>query len=240
MLFRSRYAKKVAAQLGKQLGLNITSAKNIVEMHNSMADALHFSAALRGLAVDLTRIANDLRLLSCGPTSGIGEINLPPVQPGSSIMPGKVNPVMLEMFNMVNYQIMGLDAAVMNCSHAGQYQLNVMMPMIAYNLLHMQVILANSMRVVADRCISGITANRPRCKHYFESSMGLATVLNPVIGYDNAAKIVKTAVANGTPIMDEVKAAVDEDGNPVLTDKEMKEVFKPEKLTKPGSAKLKR
>ncbi len=144
---------------GTQLGVGITSAANIIEMHNSMADPLAFSAALRSLAADLTRICNDLRLLSSGPTSGIGEINLPPVQPGSSIMPGKVNPVMLEMFNMVCYQVIGLDAAVLGCAQAGQFQLNVMMPMIAFDLLHMQTILANSMRVVAEFCIRGITAN---------------------------------------------------------------------------------
>jgi fumarate hydratase class II len=233
-----RYPKRVAAQLGKQLGLKITSADNIIEMHNSMADPLNFSASLRGLAVDLTRISNDLRLISSGPTSGIGEINLPPVQPGSSIMPGKVNPVMLEMFNMVNYQVIGLDTAVMGCAQAGQYQLNVMMPMIAWDLLHMQTILANSMRVVAERCIIGITANEAQCRAYFEASMGLATVLNPVIGYMNAAEIVKQAVKKGTPIMDELKAATKADGSPVLTAAEMKQVFMPERLTKPGSLKL--
>jgi len=235
-----RYAKKVAAQLGKQLDENITSARNIIEMHNSMADPLNFSAALRGLAVDLTRISNDLRLLSSGPTSGIGEINLPPVQPGSSIMPGKVNPVMLEMFNMACYNIIGLDTAVMLNAQAGQYQLNVMMPMIAWDLLHMQTVLANSMTLVAERCIRGITANEERCRKYFEASMGLATVLNPVIGYMNAAEIVKRATKKGTPIMDELRAATDENGRPILTDAEMKKVFKPERLTKPGSLKLER
>jgi aspartate ammonia-lyase len=104
----------------------------------------------------------------------------------------------------------------------------------------MQTILGNSMRLVADRCINGITANKDRCKQYFEASMGLATVLNPLIGYNNAAKIVKTATSKGTPIMDEVRAAVDDAGNPVLSSAEMREAFKPEKLTKPGSLKLKR
>ena len=234
-----RFAKAVAAQLGKQLGLPITSAPNIIEMHNSMADPLAFSAALRSLAADLTRICNDLRLMSSGPTSGIGEINLPPVQPGSSIMPGKVNPVMLEMFNMVNYQVIGLDAAVMGCSQAGQFQLNVMMPMICWDLNHMQMILANGMRLVAERCIRGITANPAQCRAYFEASMGLATVLNPVIGYANAAEIVKRAVKQGTPIMDELRAAKKADGKPVLTEAEMKAAFKPERLTKPGSLKKK-
>ena len=234
-----RFAKAVAAQLGKQLKLKITSAPNIIEMHNSMADPLAFSAALRGLSADLTRIANDLRLMSSGPTSGIGEINLPPVQPGSSIMPGKVNPVMLEMFNMLNYQVLGLDSAILGCSYSGQFQLNVMMPMIAFDLLHMQMILSNSIRLVAERCIRGITANRKQCRQYFEASMGLATVLNPLIGYSAAAEIVKRAVKQGTPIMDELRAAKKADGTPVLSEKEMQEVFKPERLTKPGSLKKK-
>jgi len=234
------YAKRVAAQLGKQLGLPITSAKNIVEMHNSMADPLHFSHSLRGLAADLTRISNDLRVLSSGPTSGIGEINLPPVQPGSSIMPGKVNPVMLEMFNMACYNVIGLDMAVLGNAQAGQYQLNVMMPMIAWDLLHMQTVLANSMKLVAQRCVRGITANKERCRKYFEASMGLATALNPVIGYMAAAEIVKTAVKKGTPIMDELRAAKTPDGKPVLTAAQMKQAFEPGRLTKPGSLKLKK
>ncbi len=232
------YARRVAEQLGKQLGLKITSARSIIEMHNSMADPLHFSHSLRGLAADLTRISNDLRLLSSGPTSGIGEINLPPVQPGSSIMPGKVNPVMLEMFNMALYNIEGLDMAVLLNSQAGQYQLNVMMPMIAWDLLHMQTVLANSMRLVAERCIRGITANEAKCRAYFEASMGLATVLNPVIGYMNAAEIVKRATRKGTPIMDELRAATKADGKPVMTEAQMKKAFEPGRLTKPGSLKL--
>ncbi len=236
------YAKEVATQIGVQLGprigLRITTAPNKVEMHNSLADQLEFSAALRGLAVDLGRIANDLRLLSSGPTSGIGEINLPPVQPGSSIMPGKVNPVMLEMFNMVCYNVIGLDAAVCGCAQAGQYQLNVMMPIVAWDLLHMQSILATSMTVVAERCIRGITANEEQCRQYFEASMGLATVLNPLIGYSAAAEMVKKAVKNNTPIMDEVRNAKKADGSPVLTEAQIKKAFEPEKLTKPGFLKL--
>ena len=233
-----KYAPEVAKQLGKQLKLKIKTAANKIEMHNSLADQLQFSGALRELAADLTRISNDLRLLSSGPTSGIGEINLPPVQPGSSIMPGKVNPVMLEMFNMVNYQVIGLDQAILGCSYAGQYQLNVMMPMVAFDLLHMQAILANSMELVAARCIKGITANEEQCREYFEATMGLATALNPVIGYNAAADIVKRAVKKGTPIMQELREATDEKGKPVLTEAQMKQAFKPDKLTKPGSLKL--
>ncbi|MDQ3023213.1 MAG: lyase family protein, partial [bacterium] len=229
-----QYAKKVAAQLGKQLGLKITTAPNIVEVQCSMADQLAFSAALRGLAAELTRIANDLRLMASGPTSGIAEIELPPVQPGSSIMPGKVNPVMLEMLNMVCYQVIGLDAAVCAMAQAGQFQLNVMMPVIAFDLLQMQTILANAMRVVARRCIGGITANEQRAREYFEASYGLATVLNPLIGYAAAAAIVKQAVKSGTPIMEELRNAKDENGKPVLSESEMKKAFAPERLTKPG------
>jgi len=223
-----QYAKKVAAQLGKQLGVKITSAANLIEVQNSMADQLALSAALRGLAAELTRVANDLRLMASGPTSGIAEINLPPVQPGSSIMPGKVNPVMLEMLNMVCYQVIGLDAAVCAMAQAGQFQLNVMMPVIAFDLLMMQTIIGNAMRVVASRCIAGITANESRARHYFEASYGLATVLNPIIGYAAAADIVKRAVKSGAPIMEEVRQAE------VLTEAEMKKAFAPEKLTKPG------
>ncbi|MCB1221240.1 MAG: aspartate ammonia-lyase [Planctomycetales bacterium] len=236
------YAKEVANQIGLQLsqriGLRITTAPNKVEMHNSLADQLEFSAALRSLAVDLGRIANDLRLLSSGPTSGIGEINLPPVQPGSSIMPGKVNPVMLEMFNMVCYNVIGLDSAVCGCAQAGQYQLNVMMPIVAWDLLHMQTILTTSMTVVAERCIRGITANEEVCRKYFEASMGLATVLNPLIGYSAAAEIVKHAVKSGTPIMDEVRAAKKADGSPLLTEAQIQKAFEPGKLTQPGFLKL--
>ena len=227
----------MAAQLGKQLGLKISSAKDLVEIQNSLADQLEFSASLRSLAVDLTRIVNDLRLMASGPTSGLGEIELPPVQPGSSIMPGKVNPVLLEMTNMVCYQAIGLDTAVSHCAQAGQFQLNVMMPLVAFNLLQMQTILGNACREVATHCIAGITANTVRARAYFEASYGLATVLNPVIGYTAAAAIVKHAVANGTPIMDELRAAKKADGKPLMTEAELKAAFKPERLTKPGSLK---
>ena len=233
-----RYAPAVAKQLGVQLGLKITSGKNLIELQNSLADQLEFSSSLRSLAVDLTRIVNDLRLMASGPTSGIGELNLPPVQPGSSIMPGKVNPVMLEMTNMVCYQALGLDSAVCACAQAGQFQLNVMMPLVAFNLLQMQTILGNACREVATHCIAGITANTERARAYFEASYGLATVLNPLIGYSAAAAIVKHAVASGTPIMDELRAAKQADGKtPLLTEAQLKAAFKPERLTKPGSLK---
>ncbi|MCC7478261.1 aspartate ammonia-lyase [bacterium] len=232
-----RYSKKVAAQLWKQLGFPIGNPANIIEMHNSMADQLGLSAALRALAVDLNRIANDLRLMSSGPTSGIAEINLPPVQPGSSIMPGKVNPVMLEMLNMVCYQVIGLDTAVCGAAQAGQFQLNVMMPLIAFDLLHMQTILTSSMKVVAERCVRGITANETRAQAYFEASYGLATVLNPIIGYSAAADIVKKAVKNGTPIMDELRSAKKADGSPLMSEAELKSAFASRRLTKPGSLK---
>ncbi|MCB1217722.1 aspartate ammonia-lyase [bacterium] len=231
-------AMQLALQLGQSIGIRLGTAANKVEMHNSLADQLQFSSALRSLAVDLGRIANDLRLLSSGPTSGIGEINLPPVQPGSSIMPGKVNPVMLEMFNMVCYNVIGLDSAICGCAQAGQYQLNVMMPIVAWDLLHMQSILTTSMTVVAERCVRGITANEEQCRKYFEASMGLATVLNPLIGYAAAAEIVKHAVKSGTPIMDEVRAARKADGSPLLTEAQIRKAFDPQKLTQPGFLKL--
>jgi len=145
---------------------------------------------------------------------------------------------MLEMTNMVCYQALGLDSAVCACAQAGQFQLNVMMPLVAFNLLQMQTILGNACREVATHCIAGITANTERARAYFEASYGLATVLNPLIGYSAAAAIVKHAVASGTPIMDELRAAKQADGKtPLLTEAQLKAAFKPERLTKPGSLK---
>jgi aspartate ammonia-lyase len=138
---------------------------------------------------------------------------------------------------MVCYQALGLDSAVCACAQAGQFQLNVMMPLVAFNLLQMQTILGNACREVAIHCVNGITANAARSREFFEKSYGLATVLNPVIGYSAAAAIVKHAVQNGTPIMDELRAAKQENGKPLLTEAELKAAFKPERLTKPGSLK---
>jgi aspartate ammonia-lyase len=193
-----------------------------------MADFVDVSSALRTLAVTLTRICNDLRLLSSGPTTGLGEITLPPVQPGSSIMPGKVNPVMAEMLNMVCYHVMGNDHTIVACAQAGQLELNVMMPIIAYNLLQSLEILANGVRAFTDRCVRGIQANAERCRELAERSMGLATALNPFIGYSAAAQVAQEALARGVSL----RQVVLERG--YLSEEELDSILDPTAMTEPG------
>lgn len=174
--------------------LDFRKADNMFEATQSLDAIVETSAALKVLAVSFTKIANDLRLLSSGPAAGLGEINLPSVQPGSSIMPGKVNPSMAEMFNMVGFQIIGNDLTITMAGLAGQLELNVMMPVAAWNLLNSITIAANASRVFAKYCIDGITANVEVCKNHAEMSSALATALSPKIGYDKAAEIAKKSV----------------------------------------------
>jgi aspartate ammonia-lyase len=166
----------------------------------SLAPFVHTSGTLRNLAQDLTKIANDLRLMDSGPTTGLKEIKLPPVQPGSSIMPGKYNPVMAEMLNMVCYQVMGLDQAIMLAAQAGQLELNVMMPLVAYDLLHQIQILTNSLTVFRTHCVEAIEANPERCLAYAEGSLSLVTALNIHIGYLKAAEVAKESLETGMSI----------------------------------------
>lgn len=181
-------------------GIPFRSSGNLFESMQSTADLVDLSAALRTLATTLIRIANDLRLLSSGPTTGLAEISLPAVQPGSSIMPGKVNPVMAEMLNMTCFHVIGNDTALMMGAQAGQLELNVMMPIMAYNLLQSLEVLTNAVRVFTERCVEGITANAERCQEYAERSMGLATALNAYIGYGAAAKVAQEALARGVSL----------------------------------------
>ena len=155
------------------------------------------SAALRGIALEVIRISNDIRLLSSGPNTGFAEIYLPSLQPGSSIMPGKINPVMPELAAMVSFQIIGNDTAVAYAVQAGQLELNVMMPTMAHSVLQSITILANMLTQFNDRCVAGITVNAERCNFYAQSTVSLATALNPYIGYAKAAEIVKESVATG-------------------------------------------
>ena len=195
-----QYRRKVIRTLRSLTGYPVREAKDLVEIMQNMADFLNASSALRLLAVDLTKIANDLRLLSSGPQTGLGEIILPPVQPGSSIMPGKVNPVICEMTNMVAFQVIGHDTALMLAAQAGQMELNVMIPLIAYTLLESTKILTASTATLARRCVDGIKADREQCRLYAEKTVSLATALNPHIGYMRSAKIVKEAVRTRRPI----------------------------------------
>jgi len=223
-----RYHAEMVARISTLAGRPFRSTGNLFESMQSTADLLDLSAALRTAAVTLTRIANDLRLLSSGPTTGLAEITLPAVQPGSSIMPGKVNPSMAEMLNMTCFHVIGNDTTLMLAAQAGQLELNVMMPIMAYDLLQSLEVLTNAVRVFTHRCVRGITANATRCKDYAERTMGLATALNAYIGYAAAAKIAQQALARGVSL----RQAALESG--VLTADQLDEILDPAAMTEPG------
>jgi len=199
-----------------------------VQLMQSMGDAAAFSAAMKTLALDLSKIGNDLRLMVSGPRTGLEEIALPEVQPGSSIMPGKVNPSIVEMVNQVCYQIVGLDACVAAASEHGQLELNVMMPVIAYNVLLAEHILSTASRTLAEKCAAGIRANAEQCAYWVERSAALATALAPQIGYAKAAEISKRSVKEGVLIRDLVKR------EHVLPDGEIEKVLDLMKMTEIG------
>ncbi len=193
------YPQRVAAELAKLTGEAIVASDLAAQMQ-SMLDLQTLSSAIRGLALELTRISNDLRLLASGPRTGLGEITLPPVQPGSSIMPGKVNPVMFEMLNQVCYQVLGQDAAVGYMVQAGQLELNVMMPALGSALFDAMDWLGNAMNAATEKNLKGLIINRDRCYTFIHDSVGLATLLNPTIGYMKAAEIAKESEKSGKPV----------------------------------------
>lgn len=219
------YRKTVIVKLSEVTGLNLRLPKDNFEAINSLLPVANLSAALKGLAVELTRIANDLRLLSSGPTTGLAEITLPAVQPGSSIMPGKVNPVMAECLNMIAYQVIGNDTTVTLAAQAGQMDLNVMMPVMILNVLESMDILQNYLPVFTEKCIRGITVDRERCRNYFESSVAMATLLNPYIGYLNAAEVAKEAQKRGVPVPQIIRE------RKLLTEEQIADILDPDKVT---------
>ena len=223
-----RYASLVARRLGRQTGLSLRPAGERVEIAMSTADFVLVSSGLRALALDLGKIANDLRLLASGPATGLAEIELPAVQPGSSIMPGKVNPVMCEMLNMVCFQAVGCDTTVAWAAAAGQLELNVMLPVMAHNLLECVTLLTRAVEVFARRCVAGIEADRGRCRTYFENSPSLATALTPLIGYARAAELAKESTRTGKTIV----ALVAERG--LLDPGAIRATLDPDRLTRPG------
>jgi aspartate ammonia-lyase len=194
------YPEQMVKHLSAITGFALRVGKDRVQLMQSMGDAAAFSAALRTYAVDLNKIANDLRLLASGPRTGLNEILLPAVQPGSSIMPGKVNPSIAEMVNMVCYQVIGNDLAVAAAAEAGQLELNVMMPVIAHNLVFSTELLTNASRILAERCVAGIQAHAEQCGYWLERSPALVTALAPKIGYAEAAKLAKEAVAKNVTV----------------------------------------
>jgi aspartate ammonia-lyase len=194
------YRKRVVEELSRITNRTLRPAGDYFEAMQSMSPFVALSGSLRTLATDLIRICNDLRLLGSGPNTGLGEINLPAVQPGSSIMPGKVNPVMAEMTTMVCFQVIGNDTAIAAAAQAGQLELNVMMPVIAFNMLMSLTILSNALGALRERCVEGIKANQDRCLWYAEHSVALVTALSPKIGYARAAELAKRAISSGRTI----------------------------------------
>jgi fumarate hydratase class II len=220
-----RFRSSMIREIGKITGVNFKGTKNLFEGIQNVYPALEISACLRGTAVTLTKIANDIRLLSSGPCTGFAEIRVPVLQPGSSIMPGKVNPVMAEMMNMVCFQVMGNDTAVSCAVQASQLELNVMMPLIAHNILFSVEILSNGLKAFTDKCVAGIEADEKRCREYAEATLATATALNPIVGYAYAADVSKEALKSGKS----VKQVVVEKG--ILSRENADRVLDPSKLT---------
>ncbi|MEA5598093.1 aspartate ammonia-lyase [Rivularia sp. UHCC 0363] len=211
--------------LSRLINTPLKEATHLMAAMQSMAPFVNVSGALRNLAQDLVKISHDLRLMDSGPKTGLKEIQLPPVQPGSSIMPGKYNPVMAEMTSMVCFQIMGYDTAINYAAQAGQLELNVMMPLIAYDLIHSIEILGNTVEALTNRCIKGITALQERCLAYAEGSLALVTALNPHIGYLNAAAIAKESMETGKSL----RKIVLEKG--LMSEQELAEVLNLEQMS---------
>ena len=222
------YPALMNRHLGQITGLELRVGQDRIQLMQSMGDAAAFSASLRGLAIDLSKIVSDLRLMVMGPRTGIDEITLPAVQPGSSIMPGKINPSIPEMVNQVCFQVMGCDTTVAIASEHGQLELNVMMPVIAHNILLSMQILTNAATVLTDKCVVGITANRAMCAHWVERSAALATALMPHIGYAKAAEISKKSVAEGVLIREMVTR------DAVLPQEQIDDVLDLRKMTEIG------
>jgi aspartate ammonia-lyase len=221
------YRVKAVANLARLSGQKLEPAADMRWAMQSNACMADVSASLRSLALEVIRISNDIRLLSSGPNTGFAEIFLPSLQPGSSIMPGKINPVMPELAAMVSFQVVGNDAAVAMAVQGGQLELNVMMPTMAYNVLQSTTILANMLRQFDKYCVAGITANVERCNFYAQSTVSLATALNPYIGYAKAADIVKESVATGESI---IKIARSRN---LLSEEEIADILDPVRMTEP-------
>jgi fumarate hydratase class II len=227
------FGAKVIAEVAAATGLPLTEARDHFEAQGARDALVELSGQLRTIAVSLTKIANDLRWMGSGPRAGLGEINLPDLQPGSSIMPGKVNPVIPEAALMVSAQVVGNDAAIAWGGAAGNFELNVMLPMIGRNVLESIRLLANVSRLLADRCVDGITANAQRLRALAESSPAIVTPLNEYLGYEEAAAIAKQALAEGKTIRD----VVVERGHVAhgrITDEQLDTVLDVLRMTRPG------
>jgi fumarate hydratase, class II len=194
------YHARMVKRLSELTGLTLYTSDNLFESMQSMADAADFSASLRTLAITLVRIANDFRLLASGPSTGLDELRLPAVQPGSSIMPGKVNPVLAEMLDMAMFHVQGCDLTISLAAQAGQLELNVMMPVIAHNLFEEMQVMIGAVQAFTDKCVRGLQANRPKAEGWLEKNAIVITALNPLIGYANGARLVKEALAGNRTV----------------------------------------
>ncbi|HEY3345531.1 MAG TPA: aspartate ammonia-lyase [Anaerolineaceae bacterium] len=196
------YHQRMVKRLSELTGIELASSDNLFESMQSMADVADFSGALRTLAITLVRIANDFRLLASGPATGLDELRLPPVQPGSSIMPGKVNPVLAEMLDMAMFHVQGCDLTISLAAQAGQLELNVMMPIIAHNLFESMQVMIGSIRMFTEKCVRGLGANREKAAGWLSKNAIVATALNPIIGYSAGAALVKEANARGVTVQE--------------------------------------
>jgi fumarate hydratase class II len=220
------YHARMVKKLSELSGIKLYESDNLFESMQSHGDAVFFSGALRATAQDLSRIANDIRLLSSGPTTGLAEITCPPVQPGSSIMPGKVNPVMAEMLNMAMFHVIGCDTTVMLAAQAGQLELNVMMPIIAHNLNEMMQVMIGSVSAFTNFCVVGLVANRERAEGWLQRNPILVTALNPIIGYQKGAEVAKKSLAENRSLLDivvELGYMSEEDARKALDARQMTE-----------------
>jgi len=224
------YIQVVVKYLAELSGWPIVSAPDLVDATQNTDAYTEVSAALKVCMMNLSKIANDLRLMASGPRCGLGELNLPARQPGSSIMPGKVNPVMAEVVNQVAFQVIGNDHTICLASEAGQFELNVMEPVMAFNLLQSLSIMTNAFRVFRTFCVEGITANVERMKAYVDNSVGVITAINPHVGYETAAKIAREANVSGKPVRELILR------DKVLTKEQLDAILDPFEMTKPGIA----
>ncbi|MCP3463523.1 aspartate ammonia-lyase [Bradyrhizobium sp. CCGUVB23] len=226
------YQALAVSELCKISGLPLVAAGNLIEACWDTGAFVLFSGMLKRTATKLSKICNDLRLLSSGPRGGLNEINLPPLQPGSSIMPGKVNPVVPEVVNQVAFQVIGYDLTITLAAEAGQLQLNVMEPVIAYNILHSLELLTNAIEVLRTRCVNGISANVQVCRRHLEASTAVATALTPAIGYERAAELAKEVLISGKTIREVL------DDQPDLSPDLIAQTTDPHRLTRPTRARV--
>ena len=224
------YAALATEKLARFSGLPVVLSANLIEATWDTGGYVQISGVLKRIAVKLSKVCNDLRLLSSGPRAGLNEINLPRLQPGSSIMPGKVNPVIPEVVNQVAFDIIGKDVTITLAAEAGQLELNVMEPIIAFNLFTGIRRLGNAFRALQDRCVAGITANSEHCRELVEGSIGIITALNPYIGYENSASVAKEALESGGSVVDIVLA------RKLLSREQLDALLQPEKMARPSSA----